>query len=206
MSSTSTRPPVAGAPWAEVVPGTGPMTMADYLAYPDGDGYRYELVDGVLVRMAGTRPEAGDVTRALLFPLAAYVQAHGLGVVTLPDEIYDFERTGQPNTGLLPDVGFYYASRMSQVTPHEPRPFAPDLAAEVAGGSQRQADMDAKARRYLRGGTTLVWVVWPARRQVDVWHRDDRAPVATLDDRDHLDGLDVVPGFTLPVARLLPSP
>ncbi len=206
MSSTSTRPPAAGAPWAEVVPGTGPMTMADYLAYPDGDGYRYELVDGVLVRMAGTRPEAGDVTRALLFPLAAYVQAHGLGVVTLPDEIYDFERTGQPNTGLLPDVGFYYASRMSQVTPHEPRPFAPDLAAEVAGGSQRQADMDAKARRYLRGGTTLVWVVWPARRQVDVWHRDDRAPVATLDDRDHLDGLDVVPGFTLPVARLLPSP
>jgi len=206
MSITSTRPPAAVAPWAEVVPGTGPMTMADYLAYPDGDGYRYELVDGVLVRMAGTRPEAGDVTRALLFPLAAYVQAHGLGVVTLPDEVYDFERTGQPNTGLLPDVGFYYASRMSQVTPHEPRPFAPDLAAEVAGGSQRQADMDAKARRYLRGGTTLVWVAWPARRQVDVWHRDDRAPVATLDDRDHLDGLDVVPGFTLPVARLLPSP
>ncbi len=206
MNITSTRPPVAVAPWAEVVPGAGPMTMADYLAYPDGDGYRYELVDGVLVRMAGTRPEAGDVTRALLFPLAAYVQAHGLGVVTLPDEVYDFERTGQPNTGLLPDVGFYYASRMSQVTPHEPRPFAPDLAAEVAGGSQRQADMDAKARRYLRGGATLVWVVWPARRQVDVWRRDDRAPVVTLDDRDHLDGLDVVPGFTLPVALLLPSP
>ncbi len=102
MNITSTWPPVAVAPWAEVVPGAGPMTMADYLAYPDGDGYRYELVDGVLVRMAGTRPEAGDVTRALLFPLAAYVQAHGLGVVTLPDEVYDFERTGQPNTGLLP--------------------------------------------------------------------------------------------------------
>ncbi len=190
------------APWAEVVPGVGPLTMADYLAYPDDDCYQYELVDGVLVRMAGTRPEAGDATRALLFPLAAYVEAHGLGVVTLPDEVYDFERTGQPNTGLLPDVGFYYASRMSQVTPHEPRPFAPDLAVEVAGGSQRQADMDAKARRYLRGGTGLVWVVWPERRQVDVWHHDDHAPVGTLGDRDQLDGLDVVPGFTLPVARL----
>jgi len=190
------------APWAEVVPGVGPLTMADYLAYPANDGYQYELVDGVLVRMAGTRPEAGDATRALLFPLAAYVAAHGLGVVTLPDEVYDFERTGQPNTGLLPDVGFYDASRASQVTPHEPRPFAPDLAAEVAGGSQRQADMDAKARRYLRGGTALVWVVWPERRQVDVWHRDDHAPVGTLGDGDQLDGLDVVPGFTLPVARL----
>ncbi len=190
------------APWAEVVPGVGPLTMADYLAYPANDGYQYELVDGVLVRMAGTRPEAGDATRALLFPLAAYVQAHGLGVVTLPDEVYDFERTGQPNTGLLPDVGFYDASRASQVTPHEPRPFAPDLAAEVAGGSQRQADMDAKARRYLRGGTALVWVVWPERRQVDVWHHDGHAPVGTLGDGDQLDGLDVVPGFTLPVARL----
>ena len=202
MSITSTRPPASVAPWAEVVPGVGPMTMADYLAYPDDDSYQYELVDGVLVRMAGTRPEAGDATRALLFPLAAYVEAHGLGVVTLPDEVYDFERRGQSNTGLLPDVGFYYASRAPLVTPHEPRPFAPDLAAEVAGGSQRQADMDAKARRYLRGGTALVWAVWPERRQVDVWHRDDREPLATLDEGDHLDGLDVVPGFTLPVARL----
>ena len=29
--------------------------------------------------------------------------------------------------------------------------------------------MDTKARIYLRGGTRLVWVVWPARTQVDVW-------------------------------------
>lgn len=48
----------------------------------------------MLVRMAGTKPEAGDATRALLFPFAAYVQAHGLGVVTVPDGVYDFERTG----------------------------------------------------------------------------------------------------------------
>ncbi len=202
MSITSTRPPASVAPWAEVVPGVGPLTMADYLAYPDDDGYQYELVDGVLVRMAGTRPEAGGVTRRLLRPLDAYVEAHALGTVTLPDEVYSFERVGQPNTGLLPDLGFYPHTRDTLIDPREPIPFAPDLVVEVAGSSQKQAGLDAKARRYLAAGTVLVWVVWPARRQVDVWHRDDRAPVATLGDGDQLDGLDVVPGFTLLVARL----
>jgi len=194
------------APWAEVVPGATPMTMADFLAYPDGDdGYCYELVDGVLVRMAGTRPMAGRITRRLQIPLTLYVQERGLGTVTGPDEVYDFERRGQPNTGLLPDVGFYDVTRepLVDADPTRPYPFAPDLAVEVAGISQRQEALDAKARRHLAGGTALVWVIWPGRRAVDVWRsRDPQRPVATLGPADILDGEDVVEGFTFPVANL----
>lgn len=203
MSTAPYRTPRPHAPWAERVPGVGPMTIADFLVYEGTDGSRYELVDGVLVRMAGTRPEAGDVTRRLIFPLAAHVRAHGLGTVTLPDEVYDFERTGQPNTGLLPDIGFFYAYRAPLVDPHEPYPFAPDLAVEVAGTSQDQDALDAKARRYLAGGTALVWVIWPERRVVDVWHSDTmHHPVATLTADDTLSGEEVVAGFTFRVADL----
>lgn len=77
--------------------------------------------------------------------------------------MYDFERTGQPNTGLLPYSGFYHAFREPLVEDDRPYPFAPDLAVEVASPSQKQGDVDAKARRYLRGGTALVWVIWPDR-------------------------------------------
>jgi hypothetical protein len=35
------------APWAEVVPGAGPVTADDLLTRPD-DGWQYEVVDGVL--------------------------------------------------------------------------------------------------------------------------------------------------------------
>ncbi len=67
--------------------------------------------------------------------------------------------------------------------------------------------MAAKSLRYLRGGTRIVWVVWPDRQQVDVWRPDDlRArsagmrPSTTLHGADMLDGEDVIQGFCHPVA------
>jgi hypothetical protein len=38
------------APWAEIVPDTGPMTTEELLALPD-DGWQFGLVEGRLVRM-----------------------------------------------------------------------------------------------------------------------------------------------------------
>jgi Uma2 family endonuclease len=62
--------------------------------------------------------------------------------------------------------------------------------------------MAAKAIRYLDAGVRLVWVVRPRRQEVDVWHPGDAAPTKTLGIEDTLDGEDVVPGFTCPVAVL----
>lgn len=201
MAALRTIAPRAIAPWAEIVPGAPyPMTVDDLLDWPEDATYRYEVVEGVLVRMAGTRPPAGRATRRLFRSLDAYVEARDLGTVTLPDEVYDFEHTGQPNTGLLPDLGFYPHARDALIDPRHAIPFAPDLAVEVAGSSQQQAHLDAKARRYIAAGTMLVWVLWPERQQVDVWYRDGRAPVSVLASGDTFDGFDVVPGFTHPVA------
>jgi len=106
----------------------------------------------------------------------------------------------QRDTWRFPDVGFYSAWREPPVGPEKPYPFAPDLAVEVAAPTQYRPAMRAKAERYLAGGAALVWVVWPKRRQVDVW-RPGAAPV-TLTIGDTLDGEGVVQGFTYPVADL----
>src|SRR5579864_3138915 len=166
MSSHAHAMPPNPAPWAEIVPQMPLMTMDEFLDYPDGDdGYCYELVDGVLVRMVGSRPRATRITTRLLRALDALVEARGLGTVTPPDAVYDFEHTGQKDTGLLPDVGFYHAFRESLVDPDRAYPFAPDLAVEIASPRQYRPGMKAKAERYLAGGTALVWVVWPLRQQ-----------------------------------------
>lgn len=199
--STAPKWPPPVAPWAEIVPGVGPMTVADLLGYPDDGSYRYELVEGVLVRMVGSRSTAIRVTMNLLPRFALYVEEHGLGQVTPPDAVYDFENTGQKDTGLLPDIAFYNASREALVGPNMAYPFAPDLAVEIASPRQYRPAMKSKAERYLRGGTALVWIVWPQRRQVDVWHRGDIVPL-TLGEDETLDAEDVVPGFTYPVANL----
>jgi Uma2 family endonuclease len=74
---------------------------------------------------------------------------------------------------------------------------------EIASPSQKQEALDAKSRRYLAGGTALVWVVWPDVKTVDVWHSSNTLrPVKTLTVGDTLDGEDVVGGFTYPVADL----
>ena len=192
------------APWAERVPGCGPVTVDILLTLPD-DGYLYEVVEGVLVRMAGSGDEATTIGGLVLIALGAYVYPHRLGIVTPSDGVYKFVGA---ETGLIPDVGFCRAERRALITDRKkPIPFAPDLAVEVASPDQHTEAMAAKARTYLDGGTRLVWVVWPDRQQVDVWRAGRSVgPAAVLSVNDTLDGEDVVPGFTHPVAAFFADP
>ncbi len=77
---------------------------------------------------------------------------------------------------------------------------APDLVAEIASESQSKADMRERSERWLAAGTRLIWNVWPDAQTVDVWTPDE--PMQTLKAGDMLDGHDVVPGFSMPVADL----
>jgi len=206
MAARRAHPPDPVAPWAEVVCGAPyPMTVQDLLDWPDDDGYCYELVDGVLVRVAGSGDEATTIGATIVGELYVFVRPRRLGVVTGADGVYKFPGA---ETGLVPDAGFYVAAHRALIVDRtKPVPFAPDLAVEVASPSQKQGDMDAKARIYLRAGTRLVWVVWPARTQVDVWRPANLDhPAATLGMGGALDGEDVVPGFAYPVADVFADP
>jgi len=196
------------APWAEIVPGMGPMTVAAYEALPN-DGWVYELVEGVLVRMPQSGFEASNIAYRLGGRLRVYVEDHGLGGVTGEQGGYNFSDLGQPNTELGPDVAFVRADRLATLTPEQYAKalrLAPDLAVEVASRNQWRPGMAAKAKRYLAAGVRLVWIVWPRWRQVDVWHPGDEAPSATLGVGETIDGEDVAPGFTCPAPSCFTAP
>lgn len=198
--------PESLAPWAEIVTGAPfPMTVDDLFHWPDDDGYRYEVVEGVLVRVAGSEKKATTIGLTIAAEIRAYVRPRRLGVATPADGVYKFPGA---ETGLLPDAGYYVAARDAFVIDeNKPIPFAPDLAAEVASPEQTQSDMDAKARIYLRGGTRLVWVVWPEREEVDVWRSASTVrPAMTLARGDALSGEDVIPGFSLAVDEVFADP
>ena len=192
------------APWAEVVPEVGPITVDLLLELPD-DCYMYEVVNGTLVRMAGSGEDATRLALRVGARLLTYAEDQRLGVVTGADGVYKFSGA---ETGLLPDVGFYALERHPRHhDTSRPIPFAPDLAVEVASPSQDADAMAAKARAYFAGGTQLVWVIWPQARHIDVWSPDRLdGPAATLNIGDSLDGEDVVPGFSYPVARVFADP
>lgn len=198
MSTAHARVPEPLAPWAEVVPNAPAMTAADLLTLED-DGSCYEVVEGVLVRMAGSLFDATTIAFILGAALLAHVRPRSLGAITGADGVYSFPSAAN---GLLPDVGFVRADLVPLIDRTKPIPLAPDLAVEVASPSQHQDDMDAKARRYLSGGTRLVWVVWPQTQTVDVWRPGDTRPAATLTTADVLNGEDIIPDFIHPIADI----
>src|SRR2546423_393270 len=76
MAEARARSADALAPWAEIVPHTGLMTEEALLALPE-DGWRYELVEGRLVRMppSGLRAtQIAFITGAALFRVCAAPQ------------------------------------------------------------------------------------------------------------------------------------
>ncbi len=204
MTTALAYRPHSPAPWAEVVPGYGPVTV-DILCSLSDDNYIYEVVEGVLVRVAGSGNRATTLAAVLLSALLTFVRPRRLGRVTGADGVYKFPGA---ETGLIPDVGYYTADRVSLITDDDkPLPFAPDLAVEVASPSQDSDDMAAKARVYLKAGTRLVWVIWSQSGHIDVWRQEVlTGPVITLRKSDTLDGEALIPGFTYSVADLFADP
>jgi len=203
MSALRASPPHPIAPWAEIVPNMPPMTVDELHAMPN-DGWSYELVQGVLVRMPLSGFGASNIGFRLALELGTYIKLHGLGEMTGEQGGYRLDPAHPRDTELGPDYAFVRADRVPPRTSPEymkALQLAPDLAIEVTSENQYAPGMAVKAKTYLSFGTRLVWVVWPRYQRVDVWRPDDETPTP-LGVTDVLSGEDVVPGFTYPLANL----
>jgi Uma2 family endonuclease len=151
------------------------------------------------------RPEHGDIALELGSALRVFAKANKVGRAFGNDTGFQLNKPGEPHTVLSADVAFVRAQR---VPPKDDPswqlyfPFAPDLVVEIASPSQYRPVLAAKTRRWLAAGTRLVWVVWPARHRIDIWHPGRVEQDASLGVGDSLDGEDVLPGFRYPVADL----
>ena len=171
------------------------VTAEELAEYPD-DGYQYELIEGVVRRMAPASFGPSTLAMQIGAWFVAYVAPRDLGKVSGADGGYVLAR--DPDTVLAPDVAFVRADR---VPPPEARDrfaaLAPDLVIEVVSPSDRLKDVNEKVGRYLAAGVPLVWVFHPRSSTVTV-HRRDR-PVLTLGAGEVLDGEEILPGFQLPI-------
>ena len=155
-------------------------------------------------------PPSGGEASAIALDLAGALREHvkprKLGRVTGADGTFDLTQPGDTSeTDLAPDAAFVRADRIPpRDSPEYKRAWrvAPDLVVEVASPNQYRPEMAAKALRYLAAGVQLIWVVWPKRREVDVWLPGAEKPAVTLTSGDALDGLHVLLGFIYPLAEL----
>ena len=183
------------APWAEPV-----LVTAGELLERPGDEWRYELVDGRLVRMSPTGGRHGRIVMALLRAIDGFVEENNLGAVFPPETGFWISTAGEPDTVLAPDIAFVRRDReLESGIEGYPR-LAPDLIVEVASPSQGPAEMAVKAQRWLQAGVRLAWIVLPATQVVEVWRDGELDRV--LGPEASLSGEDVLQGFLYPVEQL----
>ncbi len=183
--------------WPFPVPNQS-VTKADLERLPD-DGAKYELYRGVLLRMPPPKKRHENIIGRISSLIFAYLEQHGLDDHYAGGAGYDMTLPGQDDTVLAPDVSVTQYPETSEDYSKIP----PLLAVEVVSPSQFRPAMAMKAQFYLSAGVKLVWIVWPDSRTVDVWTPPQQ--VTTLTFADIIDGGEVLPGFSCPVAKFFPK-
>ncbi|HXV85300.1 MAG TPA: Uma2 family endonuclease [Gemmatimonadales bacterium] len=156
-----------------------------------------ELVRGDLVPVTPAGGHHSALATFLTTELSVFVRARQLGRVYVE---LGFKLFSNPDTVRGPDVSFVSRENAAGKPRRGFMYGVPDLAIEVVSFDKTLTDLHAKAQEYLEAGTDLVWVVDPDSRRV-VLYRPGRT-AATLSEGDALDGGDVLPGFSLPLALL----
>jgi Uma2 family endonuclease len=173
------------------------LTADDLLEMPEDD-FRYELLDGVLVKMSPPGAMHGSVGGNAYDALRAYVREHPIGRVF--DEVGVILRRN-PDRVRAPDICFVATERLpAGGIPRGYFEVVPDLVIEVLSPTDRRREIEDKIQEWLEAGARIVWLLDPDRRTATV-HEPGRAP-RMLTEAKALTAEPVLPGFSVPVGEL----
>jgi Uma2 family endonuclease len=178
---------------ASHVPGPpqGQWTYADYAALPEPEGYRYEIIDGVLYMAPAPVPEHENISSLVAARLVAVVDDAGLGRVFGSPDIDVDGSTLRPDAVVVLNANAGAVAEKRLVGP-------PDLVVEIASPSTAAYDRDAeqgKQGAYARIGVREYWIVDPQTRSIEVMVLDD----------DHYTSLATFTGDDEVRSRVLPE-
>lgn len=159
---------------------TPKLTLAEYLAYDDGSGFRYELVNGELVRMALGTGEHGDISEFLNAAFKAEIERAARPWTSKDMKIgIQSPRGNRWDTCRIPDVVVLpleqwlgLKTRESVIALHEPPPL---LVVEVVSPSTASEDYRAKRSEYAVLNIPEYWIVDPTLAEVTLCSLHDGA-------------------------------
>jgi Uma2 family endonuclease len=151
-------------------------------------------------RIHASRSQAWKVALNIGAAIQTFAKQHQLGTAFAAETGF-IVRTPQGESVLAPDAAFICRERLPQG--EFPAGFCtviPDLVVEVVSPSDSYADMRQKVDEWLAAGVSMVWVVDPQRRAVEIWQPGETPQ--NLGEQDLLLGDPILPGFQLPVKEL----
>ncbi len=180
-------------------PPPGTATEADLVAWNERQDWNglCELVAGTLVEKPMGFPE-GHVAAQLIFLVQLFLEDHRIGILAGPDAPTRFA----PDQIRLPDVTFVALARLpgGMIPRDAVSRIPPNLVVEILSPSNTRAEMAQKRTEYFAAGVELVWQVDPDTRSAEVY--TSPTAVTAVPPDGSLDGGTVLPGLSIPLARL----
>jgi Uma2 family endonuclease len=170
------------------------LSVDEFLRLPEKPGVKQELLEGVIIEMAGANAEHELIKATLNQDLTVYAAAQQIGMV-FPEAMYILAE----GEAYIPDLSLQLRENIRPSDRTSRFQGAPDLAIEVVS-SESAADLEKKVLSYLRHGCHAVWVVFPELRVIHTYDRDGSSHM--LRESDTLECAKLLPGFRLPVSRI----
>ncbi|MGI5881915.1 MAG: Uma2 family endonuclease [Dethiobacteria bacterium] len=178
---------------------TRKYTYQDYLELAEKPGYRYEVLDGVLVKDPSPNVMHQRVSRRLQRVLEDYfweTDSEGeLFNAPLDVTLHDF-------TVVRPDL-FYVPGRKKKIIKETRIDGSPALVVEVLSPSNKRKDRLQKMHIYLKAGVEHYWLVSPEEKTLECFALRDGnyALVAAGMDEEVVDHPDFM-GLSIPLKSL----
>ncbi len=172
------------------------LTLKQFLRLPEARP-ALEYIDGMVVQKVSPRALHSVIQTHLGGDLLDFAKQRRLG---LPDIKLRCTYDGR---SLVADISVFQRGRLprdSQGRIEDDVFLAPDLAIEILSPGQTVKNLSARLSWCVGHGVRLGWLIQPRQERVLVFRPDE--PVRTLEPGDTLSGLDVVPGYALPLTEL----
>lgn len=170
------------------------MTFDEFIVFansPENKDRNFEFINGEVVELSPGRATYSRLEAIIASVVYIFCKEHNLPYnVSVGDGAY---RIG--NNTVAPD----FAYKDTELIDEYPEPTPPLWAVEIISPNDKATDIRNKREVYLRAGI-LYWEVYYPKRSVDVYVPGQLKKTYSMGDV--LDGGDVLPGFTLPVADL----
>lgn len=164
---------------------------------------RFYLIDGELFEMSPVKRIHSRLAHRIGMFLGIFLEEHDLGEAHTELGFYPAD---DRSTLLAPDVAFVSHTRLSEQPEDGFLSIMPDLAVEIPSPSDTLTQLRRKAQICLDNGASVVWIVLPAEKGVDVCRAADgsRLNIEFVAQDGMLSGEDVLPSFELPLTKLFP--
>lgn len=165
----------------------------------------FELIDGVEYPIMPNAADHIDIIRLFYSALMRFNDVDERFIIYTEGTFVLSDVPKWVSGSRLPDISIYEAERMKAYRQADPdwrlKPFVliPDVCIEIISPNDKYKFVSKKIAAYLADGVRVVVVVDSDSRLTLLHRKDD---VTRLTEQDNLTFEDVMPGFSLPLARL----